>query len=80
MTNPLTSKTWTFLCGRWLDKGEDDGKIERELVPSNDADISQPCMLTPLCALCPEVLKSCAIKQCALGALQTVPELLLDSY
>ncbi len=27
-------KEWYFLCGRWLDKGEDDGLISRELVAS----------------------------------------------
>ena len=26
---------WFFLCGRWLDVSEDDGKIERELLPQN---------------------------------------------
>ncbi|KAH3761318.1 hypothetical protein Pelo_6863 [Pelomyxa schiedti] len=25
-------KEWFFLCGQWLAKGEDDGKIERELI------------------------------------------------
>jgi lipoxygenase homology domain-containing protein 1 len=44
VTHPLSKQQWTFLCGRWLDKSEDDGKIERELVPSADAVISQPCM------------------------------------
>jgi hypothetical protein len=44
VTHPINQQCWTFLCGRWLDKGEDDRKIERELVPSADAVISQPCM------------------------------------
>lgn len=30
---PKSSKEWVFNCGRWLDKGEDDGQIIRELVP-----------------------------------------------
>jgi hypothetical protein len=36
-------KDWYFLCGRWLDKSEDDGKIERE-IDASDADgvASQP--------------------------------------
>jgi hypothetical protein len=36
-------KEWYFLCGKWLDKGEDDGKIERELVASEqDGVASKP--------------------------------------
>ncbi len=27
-------KQWYFSCGRWLDKGEDDGLIERDLPAS----------------------------------------------
>ena len=46
VTHPLSKVQRTFLCGRWLDKGEDDGLIERELVPSADAVVSQPCMCT----------------------------------
>jgi hypothetical protein len=42
VTHPLNKQQWTFLCARWLDKSEDDGKIERELVPSADAVVSQP--------------------------------------
>jgi lipoxygenase homology domain-containing protein 1 len=30
-------KTWVFNCARWLDKGEDDGEIVRELVPTSGA-------------------------------------------
>ncbi|XP_071954737.1 lipoxygenase homology domain-containing protein 1-like [Antedon mediterranea] len=30
---PSLGKKWEFPCGRWLDKGEDDGQIERELFP-----------------------------------------------
>lgn len=26
---------WYFLCGRWLDASEDDGKIERDLTPQD---------------------------------------------
>jgi hypothetical protein len=45
VTNPLTHTQWVFLCGRWLDKGEDDGQIVRELVPaSGDGAASQPCI------------------------------------
>lgn len=29
----VANKQWVFNCGRWLDKGEDDGQIIRELVP-----------------------------------------------
>ncbi|XP_022094211.1 lipoxygenase homology domain-containing protein 1-like isoform X2 [Acanthaster planci] len=30
---PSLGKRWYFPCGRWLDKGEDDGQIERILHP-----------------------------------------------
>lgn len=30
---PKLGKKWRFPCNRWLDKSEDDGKIERELEP-----------------------------------------------
>lgn len=30
-------KQWVFNCGRWLDKGEDDGAIVRELAPTGGA-------------------------------------------
>ncbi|PIK54821.1 putative lipoxygenase-likey domain-containing protein 1-like [Apostichopus japonicus] len=30
---PALGKRWCFPCGRWLDKKEDDGQIERELYP-----------------------------------------------
>ncbi|XP_071500737.1 lipoxygenase homology domain-containing protein 1-like [Diadema antillarum] len=30
---PSLGRRWCFPCGRWLDKGEDDGLIERELFP-----------------------------------------------
>ena len=30
---PSLSKRLYFPCGRWLDKNEDDGLIERELTP-----------------------------------------------
>ncbi|KAJ8017682.1 Lipoxygenase-likey domain-containing protein 1 [Holothuria leucospilota] len=30
---PSLGKRWCFPCGRWLDKKEDDGQIERELFP-----------------------------------------------
>jgi len=41
ITNPVKQQ-WTFLCGRWLDKSEDDGQITRVLVPSGDGVASQP--------------------------------------
>jgi hypothetical protein len=31
ITKDKQNKKWRFPCGRWLDKNEDDGKIEREL-------------------------------------------------
>ena len=30
---PSLGMKWYFSCGRWLDKGEDDGQIERILHP-----------------------------------------------
>ena len=30
---PKLGRKWRFPCNRWLDKYEDDGKIERELQP-----------------------------------------------
>lgn len=45
VTHPISKQQSTFLCGRWLDKSEDDGQIERELIASDDATVSQPCML-----------------------------------
>ncbi len=32
---PKLGKRWKFPCDRWLDKSEDDGKIERQLEPSS---------------------------------------------
>ena len=29
-------KKWVFRCEKWLDKAKDDGKIERELLPSRE--------------------------------------------
>ena len=41
---PKLGKKWVFPCGRWLDKGEDDGKIERELEPLEmDTEEYRPC-------------------------------------
>ncbi|XP_078666046.1 lipoxygenase homology domain-containing protein 1-like isoform X1 [Branchiostoma floridae x Branchiostoma belcheri] len=34
---PSLGQKWFFPCGRWLDKGQDDGKLERELFPTNTA-------------------------------------------
>ena len=44
VTNPLTEQQSVFLCGRWLDKHEDDGQIVRELSATVDGVASQPCM------------------------------------
>jgi len=35
VTHENTGKRWTFPCNRWLDKGEDDKKIERTLFPAS---------------------------------------------
>lgn len=49
VTNPLTKTQWVFLCGRWLDKSEDDGQTVRELVPAAaDGAASQPRMFPSL--------------------------------
>jgi hypothetical protein len=50
ITNPISSQQWIFLCGRWLDKHEDDKQTIRELVTSADGVASQPSMnfLPPL--------------------------------
>ncbi len=37
VTNEKTGEKWIFNCNRWLDKGEDDGLIVRELAPENNA-------------------------------------------
>ena len=34
--NPSNGKEYYFLCGRWLAYDEDDGKIVRQLTPSNE--------------------------------------------
>jgi hypothetical protein len=31
VTDDGTGKQWFFLCGKWLDKGQDDGSISREI-------------------------------------------------
>ncbi|XP_004680096.1 PREDICTED: oxygen-regulated protein 1 [Condylura cristata] len=38
--DPTTNHEYTFLCHRWLDQGEDDGKIVRKLYASNNSIIS----------------------------------------
>lgn len=41
---PSLGKSWTFPCNRWLAKGKDDGKIERELFPQNlETEEYTPC-------------------------------------
>ena len=37
VTNSFLGKKWVFPCGKWLAKDEDDGKIERDLVPQDIA-------------------------------------------
>ncbi len=32
-SNAPDAKTFYFPCGRWLDAGQEDGKIEREILP-----------------------------------------------
>lgn len=44
--NPISKQEWVFLCGRWLDTTEDDGKTERVLVASEDGVASSPCILS----------------------------------
>ena len=44
VTNPISGQQWVFLCGRWLDKHEDDGQIVRELPASQDGVASLPRM------------------------------------
>lgn len=34
---PKLGKRWKFPCNQWLDKNEEDGKIERDLEPSRMA-------------------------------------------
>ena len=42
---PKLGRKWKFPCGRWLDKHEDDGKIERELLPKEVlAEEYSPCL------------------------------------
>ncbi|XP_075440426.1 oxygen-regulated protein 1 isoform X2 [Ascaphus truei] len=36
--DPVQDKEYTFFCYRWLDEGQDDGKIVRQLYISDDAD------------------------------------------
>ena len=36
VTAETTNKQWIFNCSRWLDKGEDDGQIVRDLAPVSD--------------------------------------------
>jgi hypothetical protein len=40
VTAESTNKQWIFNCGRWLDKGEDDGQIVRDLAPISDGTAS----------------------------------------
>lgn len=42
---PSLGKSWTFPCNRWLAKGKDDGKTERELFPQNlETEEYRPCI------------------------------------
>jgi hypothetical protein len=36
VTNEKMGTKWVFNCNKWLDKGEDDGLIVRELLPENN--------------------------------------------
>ncbi|XP_070658648.1 uncharacterized protein [Bos indicus] len=38
--DPTTNREYTFFCHRWLDQGEDDGKIVRELYARNNSILS----------------------------------------
>ena len=41
---PSLGQRVVFPCGRWLDKGKDDGQLERELVPGVDTEEAYiPC-------------------------------------
>jgi hypothetical protein len=43
---PKLGQKWHFPCGRWLDKKEEDGKIERELYPQEvSAEKYSPCKI-----------------------------------
>ncbi len=33
VTNQACNRTWTFPCGKWLDKNKGDGATFRELFP-----------------------------------------------
>ncbi|XP_073749565.1 uncharacterized protein [Callorhinus ursinus] len=35
--DPITNHEYTFFCHRWLDQGEDDGKISRELYATDNS-------------------------------------------
>ena len=42
---PKLGKKWKFPCNRWLDRSEDDGRIERELEPLDMASEEyNPCV------------------------------------
>ena len=46
---PSLGQNVVFPCGRWLDKGKDDGKLERELsVAEDSAQVFRPRKCTPL--------------------------------
>lgn len=36
-----SEKQWVFNCGRWLDKGEDDGQTVRDLAAISDGSASE---------------------------------------
>lgn len=40
VTNEKDGKEWVFNCGKWLDKGEDDGQTIRDLAPVADGKAS----------------------------------------
>ncbi len=37
---PSLGRRWLFPAGRWLDKGKEDGKVEVELFPTEEAEES----------------------------------------
>lgn len=52
---PSQGQRLRFPCGRWLDKGEDDGAIVRDLYPAElQTELYMPCEWTAV----EEVLKS----------------------
>ena len=52
ITSIKDAKAYYFLCGKWLDKGEDDGRIERDLVPADEDGVAcKPIVYVLLCCV-----------------------------